>query len=103
MIEWRDHRPLPGIRALLRSLPLGRLILLDLVLTLGTALGFVLLVIPGLVFLAYFSISPALVKFEHRGVWELAAAQPRARPGQLLAGDADRRRHDPGHRDRGRR
>ncbi|MGA8804808.1 MAG: YciC family protein [Solirubrobacterales bacterium] len=69
VIEWRAHRPLPSFIPMLRSLPLGRLILLDLVITLGTAIGFVLLVIPGLVFMAYFSISPALVKFEHRGVW----------------------------------
>ncbi len=69
LIEWRAHRPLPGIRALLRSVPLGRLVLLDIVLTLGIAFGLLLLVIPGLIFMAYFSISPALVKFEHRGVW----------------------------------
>ena len=95
VIEWRANRPLPGIRALLRCVPVGRLILLDLVLTLGTAIGFLLLVIPGLVFMAYFSISPALVKIEHRGVW---ASMRRARElvrGQFLAGDADRRRHDP--------
>jgi hypothetical protein len=68
VIEWREHRPLPNIRALLRTVPLGRLVLLDLVLTLGTAIGFVLLVIPGLIWLAYFSLAPALVKFEHRDV-----------------------------------
>jgi len=69
VIEWRAHRPLPGVGALLRSVPLGRLVLLDIVLTVGTAFGFVLLVIPGLIFMAFFSISPALVKFEHQGVW----------------------------------
>jgi len=69
VIEWRAKRPLPGIVALLRSLPLGRLVLLDIVLTVGTAIGLVLLVIPGLIFMAFFSISPALVKFEHQGVW----------------------------------
>jgi Uncharacterised protein family (UPF0259) len=69
VIEWRAHRPLPGIVALLRTVPLGRLVLLDIVLTVGTAIGLVLLVIPGLIFMAFFSISPALVKIEHRGVW----------------------------------
>jgi len=69
VIGWRAHRPLPSIRALLASVPLGRLVLLDLVLTLGSALGFLLLVIPGLIWLAYFSLAPAIVKFEHRGVW----------------------------------
>jgi hypothetical protein len=69
VIEWRANRPLPGIVALLRSVPLGRLVLLDIVLTIGTAIGLVLLVIPGLIFMAFFSISPALVKFEHQSVW----------------------------------
>jgi hypothetical protein len=69
VIEWREHRPLPDIRALLRTVPLRRLVLLDLVLTLGSAIGFLLLVIPGLVWLAYFSLAPAIVKFEHRDVW----------------------------------
>jgi hypothetical protein len=69
VIEWREHRPLLNLRALLRTVPIGRLILLDLVLTLGSAIGFLLLVIPGLVWLAYFSLAPAIVKFEHRDVW----------------------------------
>jgi Uncharacterised protein family (UPF0259) len=69
VIEWRAHRPLPNMRALLRSVPLGRLVLLDLVLTLGTAIGLLLVVIPGLLWLAYFSLAPAMVKFEHRDVW----------------------------------
>jgi hypothetical protein len=70
VIEWRAHRPLPRFVPMLRTLPIGTLILLDVVITVGTAIGFVLLVIPGLVFMAFFSISPALVKFEHRGVWD---------------------------------
>jgi len=49
---------------------------------LGTAIGLLLLVIPGLIFMAYFSISPALVKFEHRGVW---GAMRRAR--ELVRGN----------------
>jgi uncharacterized protein UPF0259 len=69
VVEWRANRPLPGIVALLRSVPIRRLIVLDIVLTVGTAIGLVLLVIPGLIFMAFFSISPALVKFEHQSVW----------------------------------
>ncbi len=102
VIEWREHRPLPGPRALLRSVPLGRLVLLDIVLTLGTAIGLVLLVIPGLIWLAYFSIAPALVKFEHRGVW---GSMRRSR--ELVRGNFWRVMaivvgHDRLHRDRGR-
>jgi hypothetical protein len=69
LIEWRAHRPLPSARALVRSLPLGRLVLVDLVLTLGSAIGLVLLIVPGLIWLAYFSLAPVMVKFEHRDVW----------------------------------
>ncbi len=69
VIEWREHRPLPNIRALLRAVPIKRLIVVDLVLSFGSALGLLLLVIPGLVFLALFSLAPAIVKFEHRDVW----------------------------------
>jgi hypothetical protein len=69
VVEWRAHHPLPTTRALLRSIPITRLILLDLVLTFGIALGFLLFVIPGLIFMAMFSIAPALVKIEHQGVW----------------------------------
>jgi hypothetical protein len=69
VIEWRAHRPLPSVRALLASVPLGRLVLVDLVLTLGSAIGFLLIVIPGLIWLAYFSLAPVMVKFEHRDVW----------------------------------
>jgi hypothetical protein len=68
VIEWRAHRPLPNIRALLRTVPLGRLVLLDLVLTLGSAIGLLALVIPGLIWLTWFSIAPAIVKIEHEGV-----------------------------------
>jgi hypothetical protein len=47
---------------------LGRLVLLDLVLTLGAAIGLLLLVIPGLIWLTYFSLAPAMVKIEHQSV-----------------------------------
>ena len=70
VIEWRARRPLPGFIPMLRSLPLIRLVLLDVVLTVGTAIGILLLIIPALVFMTFFSISPAIVKFEHLGVWD---------------------------------
>jgi Uncharacterised protein family (UPF0259) len=70
VIEWREHRPLPNMRALVRAVPIKQLILVDIVISLGSALGFLLLVIPGLVWLAYVSLAPAIIKFEHRGVWE---------------------------------
>jgi hypothetical protein len=70
VIDWRAGRPLPPLRDLIRSMPLGRLIVLDVVITVLTAIGFVLLVIPGLIVLTYIAISPAILKVEHLGVQE---------------------------------
>jgi hypothetical protein len=70
VVEWRAHHALPQTMALLRSLPLGRLVLLDLVLTFAVALGLLLFVIPAILVLAYYSLAPVLVKFEHLGVWD---------------------------------
>lgn len=66
-IDWRAGKPLPPLSTLIRSLPIGGLIVLDLLLSFGFALGILLLVVPGLVFLAYVGISPAVMKLEHRG------------------------------------
>ena len=68
VVDWRAGRPLPKTAALLRSMPIGRLIVLDLVVTLGTAIGFVLLVIPALIFLTYVAAAAPVLKLEHLGV-----------------------------------
>jgi hypothetical protein len=68
VVEWRAGRTVPSVRELARSLPWVRLVAVDIVISIGTALGFTLLVVPGLVFLAYFSIAPALIKIEHDSV-----------------------------------
>jgi hypothetical protein len=68
VVDWRAGLPLPRLSALLRAMPLGKLVLLDLVFTAGAAIGFVLLVLPGLVFYTYLAISPAVLKLEHLGV-----------------------------------
>lgn len=70
VIEWRVGRAVPGVKALARSLPWVRLVIVDIVISVGAALGFTLLVVPGLVFLAYFAIAPALIKIEHLSVWD---------------------------------
>ena len=67
VVNWRAGLPLPRVLDLLGALPVGGLIVLDLVLTLGTAIGAVLLVIPALVFMTYVGISPAVLKLEHLG------------------------------------
>jgi hypothetical protein len=70
VVDWRAGQPLPPLWALLRSLPLGRLFLLDLVVTTGAAIGFMLLFVPGLIFLTYVAASAPLMKLEHLGVRE---------------------------------
>jgi hypothetical protein len=68
VVDWRAGQPLPATWGLIRSLPLGRLVVLDVVVTLGAAVGLVLLVIPGLIFLTYVAPSAPLMKLEHLGV-----------------------------------
>ncbi|MFL5907595.1 MAG: hypothetical protein ACJ75Z_08370 [Solirubrobacterales bacterium] len=68
VVEGRGARTMPGVMALARSLPLGRLVLVDLIISVGAAAGFTLLFVPGLLVLAYFGIAPALIKIEHLGV-----------------------------------
>jgi hypothetical protein len=65
VVDWRAGRPLPATSDLIRSMPIGRLIVLDLVVTLGAAIGFVLLIVPGLIFLTYVSTSAPVLKLEH--------------------------------------
>jgi hypothetical protein len=73
VVEWRAGQPLPRLSALLRAMPIRRLVLLDLVVTMVAAIGFVLLIVPGLVVLTYIAISPAILKLEHLGVQEALA------------------------------
>lgn len=68
VVDWRAGQPLPPTRTLVRSMPIGRLILLDLAVTLGAAIGFVLLIVPALVFLTYVAAAAPVMKLEHRGV-----------------------------------
>jgi hypothetical protein len=70
VVDWRAGQPLPPLSALLRSLPIGRLIVLDIIVTIGAAIGFVLLIVPALIFLTYVATSAPLMKLEHLGVQE---------------------------------
>jgi hypothetical protein len=68
VIDWRAGQPLPPLGALIRSMPIKRLIVLDVLVTIGFAIGFLFLVVPGLIFLTYVAISPAVMKVERLGV-----------------------------------
>jgi hypothetical protein len=70
VVDWRAGQPLPPLSELLRALPIRRLIVLDIVLTLMVALGVLLAVVPGLFALTYLFVSPAVLKLEHLRVWE---------------------------------
>jgi hypothetical protein len=70
VMEWRAGRPLPGPLRFARTLPWVRLIAVDLLIALGAAIGLVLLLAPGLVFITYFAISPAVIEIERRRVWD---------------------------------
>jgi Uncharacterised protein family (UPF0259) len=69
VMQWRAGRPLLGLRQFVRTLPWVSLIAADLVIAFGAAIGLLLLVVPGLVFITYFAISPAVIEIERRRVW----------------------------------
>lgn len=66
----------PSIVELLRSLPLGRLLAVDLLATLVIAAGFVALILPGFLFLAWFALVAPALEVEKLGI---AAAFRRSR------------------------
>jgi hypothetical protein len=68
VLQWRLGRSIPGLLTFVATLAWGRLIAADLLLAVGAAIGVVLLVLPGLLFLAYFSIAPAVIEIEDRGI-----------------------------------
>ena len=55
-----------SLRDIARTIPWGRLVVVDLLFALIAVIGFVLLIVPGLVFLVWFSISGPVVKIERR-------------------------------------
>lgn len=63
-----EGRPRPPLRSLVRALPYGGLIAVDLLFSIGLALGLVLLIVPGLVFFARYVLAGPLLKLERTGV-----------------------------------
>jgi len=61
--------PAESLGRSLRTLPYGRLVALDLVTTLGIAMGVVAGVLPGILFFTFVALAPPLLVSEHRGVW----------------------------------
>jgi hypothetical protein len=67
-MQWRGKAPARSIWHVFATLSYGTLVAVDLILTAGTGLGFLLLVVPGIVFGTWFSLAPVLVELEGRGV-----------------------------------
>jgi hypothetical protein len=71
----------PAFRTVARHLSYGRLILVDLIVVAGTALGLLLLVVPGLIVLTWFALAGPIIELEGTKV---RAALKRSR--QLVRG-----------------
>jgi hypothetical protein len=65
----RDEAHHHSMGELARALPYGKLIAIDLLLVLVVALGFVALIVPGLVLLTWFALAAPVAKIEGRGVF----------------------------------
>lgn len=61
-------RPRASIGRVMRTLPYGRLIAVDLLFAVGLGIGLALLVVPGLIFFARYVLAAPVVETEHRGV-----------------------------------
>jgi hypothetical protein len=87
VLQWRLGHRVPGFRAFVTSLAWLRLIAVDALLAIGAAIGVLLLVVPGLLFLAYFSIAPAVIEIEDRRIGEAfrrSAALVRGQVGRVF-------------------
>ncbi len=62
--ESMEGRPRSSVGRLLRALPLGRLIAIDLISSFGLAIGLVLLIVPGLMLFARYVLAAPLLKIE---------------------------------------
>ena len=63
-----EGRPRAPLDRVIRSLPYGRLIAVDILFSLGLAVGLALLVLPGLIFFARYVLAAPLLEVERHGV-----------------------------------
>ncbi|MGH2982665.1 MAG: hypothetical protein ACRDK5_00170 [Solirubrobacterales bacterium] len=68
VLQWRLGHRLPKLLTFVGTLAWVRLIAVDVLLAVGAAIGVILLIVPGLLFLAYFSIAPAVIEIEDRRI-----------------------------------
>jgi hypothetical protein len=62
--QWLHGRELRDIPHALREIKVGRLIVLDVLIVIGTIVGLILFIVPGIVFYTYFATSTALVELD---------------------------------------
>jgi hypothetical protein len=67
VVAHRQGERAPGLAQMAPGLPYASMLACDVLLTLGVAIGMVLLVVPGLLFGTYFGLAPVLVEVERRG------------------------------------
>ena len=73
VLHWRAGRRMRDVGGGARTIPYKRLIVIDLLIAVAAAIGFALLVIPGVILYTYVGISPALVKLERLSVRDAIA------------------------------
>lgn len=76
LVLGRLRRERTSLATLLRRLPYGRLAAIDVLVTLGTGIGLLLLVVPGLLFLTLYCMAAPVAEMERRGI---GAAMSRSR------------------------
>jgi hypothetical protein len=64
VVEWRHGVERPSIPGLARRLPITRLIVADALIAGGTALGLLLLIVPGVIFATYTLITTVVIELE---------------------------------------
>jgi hypothetical protein len=70
VIAWRAGGPQMGPIGVARHLPWKTGTAVDLVLPIITAIGFALLIVPGVLIYVYLSLTPAIVELDHTGMRE---------------------------------
>ena len=83
-VEWLRGRTLRDLPGAIRRIKLGRLIVLDLILALGTAVGLALLVLPGVAFYTYLAVAPALIEINQVKVGEAIRSSVRMVRGNFI-------------------
>jgi hypothetical protein len=66
--ESMEGRTRASIGRMMRSLPYGRLIAVDVLFAIGLGVGLALLIVPGLIFFAWYILAAPIVEIERRGV-----------------------------------